>query len=215
MAELAESLPARFPIFPLSGALLLPGGNLPLNIFEPRYLQMVRDAMRTEQVIGMIQPREAEVGDMPPALFRTGCVGRIASCSETEDGRLEIMLSGLCRFDVARELEVDTPYRQVVGDFSRWRRDRQPESPPAELKGPLLEALKLYFERQEIEADWEAIEEAPHAGLVTSLAMVCPFEPNEKQALIEAPDLARQARLLTALMRMDALAEVSPSAARH
>ena len=215
MAELAESLPARFPIFPLSGALLLPGGNLPLNIFEPRYLQMVRDALRTEQVIGMIQPREAEVGDTPPALFRTGCVGRIASCSETEDGRLEIMLSGLCRFDVARELEVDTPYRQVVGDFSRWRRDRQPESPPAELKGPLLEALKLYFERQEIEADWEAIEEAPLAGLVTSLAMVCPFEPNEKQALIEAPDLARQARLLTALMRMDALAEVSPSAARH
>jgi Lon protease-like protein len=215
MSEIAESLPARFPIFPLSGALLLPGGNLPLNIFEPRYLQMVRDAMRTEQVIGMIQPREAEAGDVPPALFRTGCVGRVASCSETEDGRLEIMLSGLCRFDVARELEVDTPYRQVVGDFSRWRQDRQPEPPPAELKAPLLQALRLYFERQEIEADWEAIEEAPLAGLVTSLAMVCPFEPNEKQALIEAPDLARQTRLLTALMRMDALAEGSPSALRH
>ena len=215
MAELAESLPARFPVFPLSGALLLPGGNLPLNIFEPRYLQMVRDAMRTEQVIGMIQPREPEVGGAPPPLFRTGCVGRIASCSETEDGRLEIMLSGVCRFDVARELEVDTPYRQVVGDFTRWRQDRQPEAPPPELKAPLLEALRLYFEHQGIEADWEAIDEAPLGGLVTSLAMICPFEPNEKQALLEAPDLTRQARLLTALMRMDALSDAESSATRH
>ena len=102
-----------------------------------------------------------------------------------------------------------------MGDFARWRQDRQPEAPPAELKEPLLEALRLYFERQGIEADWEAIDEAPLGGLVTSLAMICPFEPNEKQALLEAPDLTRQARLLTALMRMDALSDAEASATRH
>jgi Lon protease-like protein len=220
MAEPVESLPTRFPVFPLRGALLLPGGNLPLNIFEPRYLRMVQDALRTDRVIGMIQPRDqgaAESEPGAPELFRTGCCGRISNFAETPDGRYEIVLTGVCRFDVAEELEVDTPYRQVVGDFARWRHDLQPEPPPAGLKGTLLAALRAYFERHGIDTDWEAIDTAPFAGLVTSLCMICPFEPNEKQALLEAGDLTRQAKLLVALMQMDALAgEAGPgSAARH
>ena len=198
-----ESLPPRFPIFPLRGCLLLPGGNLPLNIFEPRYLAMVRDAMLTDRVIGMVQPRLD--GDKRPApeLFRTGCAGRIGNFSETEDGRFLITLTGLCRFDIARELEVETPYRQVQPDYGRWRRDLQPSQPPASLKAELLAVLKHYFVKHGIEADWRTLEAAPLAALITSLAMICPFEANEKQALLEAADLDRQGRLLVALMRMD------------
>ena len=202
-----ESLPGRFPIFPLPGAVLLPGGNLPLNIFEPRYLQMVRDAMQTDKVIGMIQPRgEAEGGepdaDSRPPLYATGCAGRISSFRETEDGRFLITLTGIARFDVTEELDVTTPYRQVVAGFGRWHKDLHPEPPPDALRGDLMAALEGYFERQQIEADWDTIKSAPLAGLVTSLAMICPFEPNEKQALLEAEDLNAQAELLIALMGM-------------
>jgi len=216
MPELATSLPSRFPIFPLRGALLLPGGNLPLNIFEPRYLAMVRDAMQTDQVIGMIQPRPEGEETRAPRLYRTGCVGRITNFSETEDGRFLITLTGVCRFDVEEELEVPTLYRQVAADFARWRRDLQPEPPPAEIKAALLPVLRTYFDRHGIEADWSAIEAAPLAGLVTSLCMICPFEPEEKQALLEAADTARQARLLVALMQMEAMAaEPGGSSLRH
>lgn len=217
MAGIAESLPARFPVFPLRGALLLPGGNLPLNIFEPRYLAMVRDAMRTDRVIGMVQPRREKDPAKAPELFATGCAGRITNFEETPDGRYLITLTGASRFDIAEEVEADTPYRQVVADFGRWRGDLQPVPPPAGLKDPLLAALKGYFERQGIETDWDAIKVAPLAGLVTSLCMICPFEANEKQALLEARDPARQAALLTALMQMDAAegANTASSAARH
>ena len=127
VSELASSLPDRFPVFPLRGAMLLPGGNLPLNIFEPRYLQMVRDAMQTDRVIGMIQPKADAADGRAPDLYRTGCAGRITNFSETDDGRFLITLTGVCRFDVASELEVATPYRQVTADFARWRHDLQPE----------------------------------------------------------------------------------------
>ena len=199
-----ESLPGRFPIFPLTGALLLPGGNLPLNIFEPRYLQMVRDAMQTDRVIGMIQPSGEPDPDGRPPIYTTGCAGRINNFRETEDGRFLITLTGIARFDVAEELSVTTPYRQVVADFDRWRHDLQPEPPTDALRGELLVALKGFFELHEITADWSSIETAPLAGLVTSLAMICPFEPNEKQAVLEAKDMNAQASLLTALMQMAA-----------
>ncbi len=215
MTELASSVPNRFPIFPLRGAMLLPSGNLPLNIFEPRYLQMVRDAMQTDSVIGMIQPRDDSDDERRPELFRTGCVGRISNVEETGDGRLLITLTGVCRFDIAEEHEVETPYRQVTGDFARWRQDLQPTPPPQALKASLSVVLKTYFDRHGIEADWDAIEAAPLAGLVTSLCMICPFEPGEKQALLEAPDIERQGRLLIALMEMETLAERGGSVARH
>jgi Lon protease-like protein len=215
VSEIASSLPGRFPVFPLRGAMLLPGGNLPLNIFEPRYLQMIRDAMQTDRVIGMIQPKGEATDGIPPDLYLTGCAGKITNFSETSDGRFLITLTGVCRFDVASELAVETPYRQVVADFARWRQDLQPSPPPAELKASLAKVLRVYFDRHGIEADWSAIENAPLAGLVTSLCMICPFEPEEKQALLEAGDSGRQARLLIALMEMEALAEPGGSSARH
>ena len=134
----ARQQPARrFPVFPLRGAMLLPGGNLPLNIFEPRYLRMVRDAMQTDRVIGMVQPKADAADDAPCELYGTGCAGRITNFSETSDGRFLITLTGVCRFDIAAELEVATPYRQVVADFARWRQDLQPVAPPGELKASL------------------------------------------------------------------------------
>jgi Lon protease-like protein len=210
-----ESLPGRFPIFPLTGALLLPGGNLPLNIFEPRYLQMVRDAMQTDRVIGMIQPSGDAGPDGRPPIYRTGCAGRIGNFRETEDGRFLITLTGIARFDVGEELSVTTPYRQVAAEFERWAHDLHPEPPSDALRGDLLDALRGFFERHEIEADWETIQTAPLGGLVTSLAMICPFEPNEKQAVLEAKDLDAQTSLLTALMRMSAMPSAVETSARH
>ena len=215
MREFASSLPDRFPVFPLRGAMLLPGGNLPLNIFEPRYLQMVRDAMRTDRVIGMIQPRSEVEDGAEPELYGPGCVGRITNFSEPDDGRFLITLTGVSRFDIAEELTVATPYRQVVADFTRWRADLHPAPPPDELKAGLARVLKAYFDLHGIEADWKAIEAAPLAGLVTSLCMICPFEPGEKQALLEAADIDRQARLLIALMEMETMAERAGSTSRH
>lgn len=205
MTGAAEALPHRFPVFPLRGALLLPGGNLPLNIFEPRYLAMVRDAMQTDRVIGMLQPRhDTSQPGLEPEIFKVGCVGRVSGFSETPDGRYLITLAGVCRFDVVEEIETDTPYRQVLGSFDRWRHDLQPEPPPDAMKPPLLGALEGYFQHHGIEAEWASLRSAPLTALVTSLSMICPFDPCEKQALLEARDLTRQAELLTALMQMDA-----------
>jgi uncharacterized protein len=201
-----ESLPTRFPIFPLRGALLLPGGNLPLNVFEPRYLQMVRDAMQTDRVIGMIQPVHDEGRAGRPEIFGVGCAGRISNFSETEDGRILITLSGAMRFDVAEELAVTTPYRQVVADFERWRGDIDPAAPTDDARETLLQVLEGFFKRHGIEADWSAIRKAPIIALVTSLAMICPFAASEKQALLEAPSVEKQAQLLAALMEMDSRA---------
>jgi uncharacterized protein len=212
-------LPTRFPIFPLPGALLLPGGNLPLNIFEPRYLQMTRDAMRTDRVIGMIQPTGDGSGRADrPEVYRTGCAGRITSFHETDDGRYLISLTGVCRFDVAEELAVTTPYRQVVADFERWLGDLEPRPPSPALRPALLDAVGHYFEAHQITADWDQIKAAPLPGLVTSLAMICPFEVAEKQALLEARDPDARARALIALLEMSALSggEAAPEGAlRH
>jgi Lon protease-like protein len=201
---LSGALPARFPIFPLPGAILLPGGNLPLNIFEPRYLSMTRDAMRTDRVIGMMQPNGGG-SDERPEVFPVGCAGRITSFSETEDGRYLVTLTGVCRFDVVEELSVGTPYRQVLASFERWQEDLEPAPPPDSLKPTLLGALRGYFEVNEISADWGQIQAAPLAGLITSLAMICPFEPCEKQALLEAMDAEQQGKVLIALLQMGAL----------
>lgn len=200
-----SGLPVRLPIFPLTGAILLPGGNLPLNVFEPRYLQMTRDAMRTDKVIGMIQPNGRGPGERPD-VFQVGCVGRISSFTETDDGRYLITLSGVCRFDIAEELPVATPYRQVVGSYERWRVDLEPTTPCDQLRPRLLAAVRDYFGALGIKTDWSQIEAAPLAGLVTSLAMICPFEPSEKQALLEADDGTKRVEVLTALMQMGACA---------
>ncbi len=196
-----DDLPKTIPVFPLDGALLLPGGRLPLNIFEPRYLNMVRDALAGDRQIGMVQTRPDSDGEEQPEIYGTGCSGRIVAFSETDDGRYLITLAGLIRFDVTRELPLQAGYRRVVPDFERYRDDLDEDR--AEIpRAPLLEALKDYFGTTGIEGDWEAIEQTTDEQLVTALAMSCPFQPSEKQALLEAMTLPERAETITAILRM-------------
>jgi hypothetical protein len=200
-----EDLPRVVPLFPLPGVLLLPGGRLPLNIFEPRYLAMVRDALAGERAIGMIQPCE-EADDVGAAkVYETGCLGRITAFSETDDGRNLITLTGLIRFDVARELPLMEGYRRVTASYGRFRGDLEDGAAGAVGfvdRERLLETLGSYFEAQGIEGDWKAIKETGDAALVTSLAMLCPFAAPEKQALLEAMSLPERATAMTAIMEM-------------
>jgi uncharacterized protein len=209
------ALPESLPIFPLTGVLLLPRGRLPLNIFEPRYLAMTEDALKGERLIGMVQPQEGQGDDGEPRVYRTGCAGRMTSFSETEDGRYLITLTGLARFDIARELPRDRLYRRVVPDWQPYRDDLA-ESAGAFDRARLLTALKPYLERQGVVADWPAVEATPEERLITTIAMVAPLRPSEKQALLEARDLAERARLLTALIEMSVhgTADGAPTA-RH
>ncbi len=196
-----SELPAKLPVFPLPGTVLFPRWDLPLNIFEPRYLNMVDDAMRGERLIGMVQtiggPREL------PEIARVGCAGRLTSYSETEDGRYLITLTGICRFTVQRELDVTTPYRQVTPDWSAFGADF---FTPAETGLPdradLIRALRHYVTAHSLQADWSAVEGAPMETLVHVLAAGCPFTPPEKQALLEALTLADRASALIALLEI-------------
>ncbi len=198
-----EALPRVVPIFPLPGVLLLPGAPLPLNIFEPRYLAMVRDAVSGERVIGMIQPCEAAPDVGAAKVYETGCAGRITAFSETGDGRYLITLTGMIRFDVARELPMIDGYRRVAADYGRFRGDL--DEPAGEIdRAQLLQTLGAYFAANGIEGDWKAIEETEDERLITSLAMACPFAAPEKQALLEAMTLSERARAMTAIMAMAA-----------
>jgi len=199
-----EELPDVIPIFPLGGVLLLPRGRLPLNIFELRYLNMVRDSMANQRIIGMIQPDPLNEEDDVTPLFRTGCAGRITSFSETPDGRYLITLRGICRFHVLEELPQVNGYRRVVPDWSAFYRDLQKDDGSVN-RERLRSEIKRYFNAKNISADWEAIEATPDEQLVTSLSMICPFAPSEKQALLEVPDLAERAQLIMGLMEMSAL----------
>jgi uncharacterized protein len=198
-----EDLPAEFAVFPLPGVLLLPRGRLPLNIFEPRYLAMVDAAMDGGRLIGMIQPKTAgEDMTSKPQLCDTGCVGRIVEYSETEDGRYLITLTGVTRFRLAGEAEVTTPFRQVACDFSPYAADM---ATPAEVPIPrerLLTALKPYLKERQMKSDWDSIEQAPGETLINALAMICPFEPQDKQALLEAYDIKQRAEVLIALLEI-------------
>lgn len=195
-----EALPEELPVFPLEGALLLPGGRLPLNIFEPRYLNMVSDAFGAERLIGMIQPNQRQ-GDRQTQIYNTGCVGRITAFSETEEERYRITLAGLIRFDVTGELPSIRGYRRVSADYARFRDDLDEDTD--EIDRPrLLHALSHYLETNGIDGDWDTIEDTSSERLVTSLAMVCPFEPSEKQALLEAITLGERAETMTTILQM-------------
>lgn len=199
----AEELPQSIPIFPLSGALLLPRARLPLHIFEPRYLAMIDAALGNHRLIGMIQPRPAPPSTSRPDLYPVGCVGRITSFNESDDGRYFITLTGICRFRPARELDTITPYRQVVADYGDFETDLAPARDEGAVdRHHLAEALKDYLTKQNLDADWDTIEHAPCETLVNSLAVICPFEPPEKQALLEAPTLEERSRALIALIEM-------------
>jgi Lon protease-like protein len=209
MSEPGDALPDTLPIFPLTGVLLLPRGRLPLNIFEPRYLAMFRDAMDGERLIGMVQPSDPPVREMNPAVYPLGCAGHITSFSETEDGRFLVTLTGLSRFRIKEELPLLSGYRRVVAEWGDFTDDRAPDEGGFD-RARLTQGLRTFFSQRQVQADWSAIDQAPGEHLVTSIAMMCPFAPNEKQALLEAKDLGERARLLTALIEMTASAPPTP-----
>lgn len=202
-------LPDEIPLFPLAGALLLPGSQLPLNVFEPRYLRMVDDALGAARIIGMVQPRDGMTSERP-ALYRVGCAGRITSFSETDDGRYLITLHGKKRFRIGEELNADTPYRQASVDWNAYACDQHGD-PSVELvdRERLVEAMRLYLDSEGLKTDWKVVSEAPTDALIASLAMGCPFAPNEKQALLEAETAAARAECLIALMEMSNAGETN------
>ncbi len=210
-----DLLPATLPIFPLAGALLLPGGRLSLNIFEPRYIAMTRDALSSERLIGMIQPMEDDSGDRAPSVYPTGCAGRVIQFAETDDGRYLITLAGLCRFDIVREVPTIGGYRRVVPDFSSYRMDMEPAAGGAVDRDRLVKLLKPYLVLNKISVDWKAVAKTEDDKLVTSLAMVCPFEPKEKQALLEAATLAERGEVMIALLELAVLARDGEESLRH
>jgi hypothetical protein len=200
-----DELPATLPVFPLTGTVLLPRGQLPLNVFEARYLAMIDAALSGSRFIGMIQPTDHEDKVLTPALSRVGCAGRITSFKETDDGRVLITLTGICRFHVAEELRVETPFRQVRPDYSAFADDLAVDPSPDFPRERLLGALKDYLAHRDLKADWRSVTSAPPEALVNALAMLCPFEPAEKQALIEARGWAERVDTLVALLEMSAV----------
>ncbi|WP_119420807.1 LON peptidase substrate-binding domain-containing protein [Desertibaculum subflavum] len=199
-----EELPRALPIFPLAGALLLPSAPLPLNIFEPRYLAMTRDVLGSHRLIGMVQPTDPAAEGKHPETYRIGCVGKVVRFEETNDNRFLIMLLGVVRFEVIEELDVTTPYRQVVASYGSFRGDLTDEDPTAEKvdRAGFIAAFKSYSDRLGLKANWDEVDKAPVAPLVNALAVACPFEPSEKQALLEARDLAARAEAMLVMMRM-------------
>jgi uncharacterized protein len=199
MLTLAD-LPDSLPVFPLPGALLLPRTRLPLHLFEPRYLQMFDDVMRTPtRLIGMIQPRE--VPDGSAKLQAIGCAGRLTGFSETEDGRYMITLTGISRFRVTKEVEGFTPYRRYNVEWQPFARDLgQPETDYAFQREGFLALLARYFQAMQMSTDWGNMKEAEPELLINSLSMLCPFQPEDKQALLEAPSLSTRRETLVTLM---------------
>ncbi|MCV3206841.1 LON peptidase substrate-binding domain-containing protein [Mesorhizobium sp. YC-39] len=201
--RLGTDLPSTIPIFPLEGALLLPGGRMPLNIFEPRYLQMVDEAIAGPRLIGMIQPSldGALRADGDPELCSVGCAGRIIAFSESGDGRYLISLQGVCRFRIVHELSAKTPFRQCR--FAPFLTDLDEDQAEAGIDRPaLLRAFRAYLQANDLEADWESVSRAENAMLVNALSMMAPYGPAEKQALLEASDLKTRAETLIAITEM-------------
>ena len=198
----AVDLPQAIPVFPLYGATLLPGGTLPLNIFEPRYLQMIDDAMGGSRLVGMIQPAldGALRQDGEPEICNVGCLGRIISLTETGDGRYLVSLQGVCRFRVVEELEVKTPFRQCR--LKPFLTDLEEGQGGGIDRPALLKAFRSYLEANDLEADWDSVSRAENTMLVNALSMMAPYGPAEKQALLEALDLKTRAETLIALTEM-------------
>lgn len=198
-----QDLPRTIPIFPLNGALLLPGGRLPLNIFEPRYLAMISDALTSShRLIGMVQTNEVDTQDgMPPMIYTTGCVGKISSFEETPDGRYLISLDGVVRFNVVEEIDMKDDYRRANVSYDNFKHDLDVVTPQVD-RDTLLRALKRYFDQKGFTADWDAIKTCESEKLVTTLSMICPFGVQDKQALLEADTVTTRAMTLTALLEM-------------
>ena len=197
--------PDLIPVFPLSGALLLPRGQMPLNIFEPRYLAMVDHALRTDRVIGMIQPDPEGGGSaLAPKLYRVGCAGRITQFAETGDGRCLVTLTGIARYRVEEELSAVTPFRQCRVSFHPFSADFTGRAGEEEVdREGVLAALRDFVQAHDLQVDWKGVEQAPNEALVNALCMMSPFGPREKQALLEAPDLKTRAEALIAITEIE------------
>jgi len=197
----AADLPETIPVFPLPGALLLPRARLPLHIFEPRYLAMLDDTLKTtHRLIGMIQPRDGQY-DGDPKLQSIGCAGRLTAFSETEDGRYMITLSGVSRFRIMEEIDGFTPYRRCQVSWAGFERDLGPvEHDPGLDRNSFFPLLKTFFDVEELRTDWDSLKDAEDELLINSLSMLCPFEPEDKQALLEAPSLETRRETIVTLI---------------
>ncbi len=197
-------LPEIVPVFPLAGALLLPRGQMPLNIFEPRYMAMIDAVLAGARLVGIIQPLEGQDEADRPGLMAVGCIGRLTEVAESGDGRYLITLSGIARFRLLEEIAVDTPYRQCRIDVSAFADDFTPHVGADEVdREAVLVALRAFSEARSVEIDWEDVAQAPTEALVNALSMMSPYGIKEKQALLEAPDLKTRANLLVAITEID------------
>ena len=213
-----DQLPMRIPIFPLPSALLLPGGQLPLNIFEPRYLAMVTHALATPtRLIGMVQPLDHKIVDdraEDPGLFETGCAGRLSFFQESDDGRFVVALNGVCRFHRLRQELDPNGFLVADVDWQPFANDLRVDLSALD-RDPLISVLKRYFDMKGLETDWTQIENSDNHQLLATLSMICPFEVAEKQALLEADSMAKRADLLIAMMEMALHDETGGNDARH
>lgn len=199
----AGDVPNVVPVFPLPGALLLPRGELPLNIFEPRYVAMIDEALAGDRVIGMVQPKAGEEDEETPALSDIGCLGRVTSFQETGDGRYLITLTGVCRFRIAAEIAGEKPFRQCRISIADFTDDLTPRCGEEDVdRSKLLDTFRKYLDANGLETDWESINRASTETLVNALSMMSPYGVREKQALLEAPDLSTRAEVLIAVTEM-------------
>jgi Lon protease-like protein len=211
-----ERLPASLPIFPLPNAIAMPGCQLPLNIFESRYLNLVFDALGAERMIGMVQPDPTQTDAGQAAVYKTGTAGRITSFSETQDGRLLIVLTGVCRFDIREELRTTRGYRRVIADWSRFQGDYDLQGDgDAHDKEKLIGLLKASFQRKGWDTNWSTIEQMPVPLLVNVLAGQLPFDPPERQVLVEAVTTEERTTNLIHLLEFEVAGPIVPDAKRH
>lgn len=209
------SLPEVIAVFPLPGAVLMPGTQLPLNIFEPRYLNLVEDTLGSHRLFGMIQPDPGGPRSGEAVLYRTGCAGRITSFSETNDGRIVLVLTGICRFDIRDELPAIRGYRRVLADWSRFAGDYEPEAPGQFDREPFLSRLRRYCDRTAVELPWEDLETLAEADLVNLLVAHLPLHTSEKQALLEAVRLDERAKLMSAFLELGSVRDRGAQSQRH
>jgi hypothetical protein len=203
-------LPQTLPVFPLANAILFPRGVLGLNIFEPRYLNMIDDALGGDRLIGMVQPNAGEEDATTPELSEVGTVGRITAFNETDDGRYLITLTGICRFKVVREISAGTPYRQALVSFEDFAGDFSAALAPNIDRPALLKSLKRYANIHGFQVDWNAVEDAPTETIINVAAQICPFDPAAKQALLEAVTIEQRCQALVALVEWDAASGDEP-----
>ncbi|QSA96995.1 LON peptidase substrate-binding domain-containing protein [Methylococcus sp. EFPC2] len=212
-----ENLPNTLPLFPLPNAVVMPGCQLPLNIFEPRYLNMVQDALRADRLIGMVQPEPDPTDGDDVVIYRTGTAGRITFFNETDDGRLLIVLTGVCRFDIVEELPALRGYREAQVDWNRFRLDYDETAgdPMPGNRQQLMNLLKTYFAHKHMETDWSAVDKMDTLALVNRLTCALPIEPVERQLLIEAVSPETRMSSLLTLLRYETLQTPSVSTQRH